>query len=296
MGKHIIDPKVLSTAEFHGYMLSAVAPRPIAFASTVDKAGNVNLSPFSFFNAFSANPPVLIFSPARRVRDNTIKHTLENVYEVPEVCINIVNFDMVQQMSLASTEYDKGINEFIKSGLTPGPSKKIRPPAVKEAPVNFECKVIEIKPLGKNGGAGNLIICEVLLMHISQDILSNEGKIIPNKLDAVARMGGNWYARAHEPSLFEVEKPIKTKGVGIDSLPEHIRNSSILTGNDLGKLGNIQALPDAHEVLAFQRSKEYEELLNGKEIDESFVYIKAKELLNEGEVGKAILLLHSLLN
>ncbi len=238
-----IDPKEVTTAEFHGYMLGAVAPRPIAFASTIDEEGGVNLSPFSFFNAFSANPPILVFSPARRVRDNTTKHTLENVLKVPEVVINIVNYALVEQMSLASTEYEKGVNEFIKSGLTELSSEKVKPPRVAESPAQFECVVKDVIHLGKEGGAGNLIICEVVLAHIDQSILDDRGKIDPFKLDAVARMGGDWYCRANGEALFEVEKPILKKGIGIDQLPLHIKNSTFLSGNHLGKLANVELVP-----------------------------------------------------
>jgi len=251
-----INPKEVSTAKFHGYLLGAVAPRPIAFASTIDKDGNVNLSPFSFFNAFSANPPILIFSPARRVRDNTTKHTLENVLIHDEVVINIVNYDMVEQMSLASTEYDEGVNEFVKSGLTEVASEKVKPPRVGESPASFECKVIEVKPLGTEGGAGNLIICEVLLMHVKDEILDEEQRIDPYKLDAVARMGGNWYSRAQGDAIFEIAKPLTTKGIGVDQIPESIRNSDVLTGNNLGQLGNVEQLPALNEIKEYQQRLE----------------------------------------
>ena len=238
-----MDPKELAIPKLHGYLLGAVAPRPICFASTVDKDGNVNLSPFSFFNVFGANPPIMVFSPARRVRDNTTKHTLENVLETQEVVINIVNYNMVQQMSLSSTEYPKGVNEFIKAGLTEIPSEKVKPPRVKEAPVQFECKVNEVIALGKEGGAGNLIVCEVVQLHIDERVLDENGSIDPVKIDTVSRMGGNWYSRAKD-GLFEVPKPLRTLGIGIDALPEAIRNSKIFSGNDLGMLGNIEALPN----------------------------------------------------
>ena len=237
-----IDPKAVSTAALHGYMLGAVTPRPIAFASTIDSAGNVNLSPFSFFNVFSANPPIMIFSPARRGRDNTTKHTYENVLQVKEVVINIVNYDIVQQMSLSSTEYGKGVNEFEKAGLTPLASQTIKPPRVAESPVQFECRVNEVISLGTEGGAGNLVICEVLKMHINDAILDADGKIDPVKLDAVSRMGGNWYGRAKQ-GMFEVPKPLSTLGVGFDQLPEAIRTSKLLTGNDLAMLANVEVLP-----------------------------------------------------
>jgi flavin reductase (DIM6/NTAB) family NADH-FMN oxidoreductase RutF len=238
-----IDPKEVSTGKLHSYMLGAVAPRPIAFASTIDTEGNVNLSPFSFFNVFSANPPIMIFSPARRGRDNTTKHTYENVLQVKEVVINIVNYDIVQQMSLSSTEYAQGVNEFDKAGLTPIASETIQPPRVAESPVQFECKVNEVIALGTEGGAGNLVICEVLKIHIDEAILDTDGKIDPVKLDAVSRMGGNWYGRAKE-GMFEVPKPLSRLGIGFDQLPEAIRTSKFLTGNDLAMLANVEVLPE----------------------------------------------------
>ncbi|NNJ82655.1 MAG: flavin reductase family protein [Flavobacteriaceae bacterium] len=238
-----IDPKEIPTPKLHGYLLGAVSPRPICFASTVDSKGSVNLSPYSFFNVFSANPPVMIFSPARRVRDNTTKHTLENVLETKEVVINIVSYEMVQQMSLSSTEYPKGVNEFLKAGFTEVPSDVVKPPRVEEAPVQFECKVNEVIALGNHGGAGNLVICEVMKLHLHEEILDENGRIDPLKIDTVARMGGNWYSRA-KAGLFEVEKPLRTLGIGVDALPESIRLSTVLTGNDLGILANVEALPE----------------------------------------------------
>lgn len=277
-----IDPKEVNTAKFHGYMLGAVAPRPIAFASTVDAKGNVNLSPFSFFNCFSANPPIMIFSPARRVRDNTTKHTLENVLVHDEVVINIVNHGMVEQMSLASTEYDEGVNEFVKSGLTPIASERVKPPRVGEAPASFECKVIEVKPLGNEGGAGNLIICEVLLMHVKEEVLDTEERIDPYKLDAVARMGGNWYCRAQGDAIFEIPKPLTTKGIGVDQIPEYIRNSNVLTGNNLGRLGNIEKLPNSNEVGLFGDRKDIK-----KAKKEGALHQLAQHFLASGEVENA---------
>ena len=238
-----IDPKEIPTPKLHGYLLGSVSPRPICFASTVDEDGNVNLSPYSFFNVFSANPPVMIFSPARRVRDNTTKHTLENVLETKEVVINIVSYEMVQQMSLSSTEYPKGVNEFVKAGFTEIPSEVVRPPRVEEAPVQFECKVNDVISLGEHGGAGNLVICEVVKLHLDESILDEEGRVDPLKIDTVARMGGNWYSRA-KAGLFEVEKPLRTLGIGVDALPEAIRFSKVLTGNDLGMLANVEQLPE----------------------------------------------------
>jgi len=245
-----IDPKSLSTSKLHSYLLSAVAPRPIAFASTIDAEGNPNLSPFSFFNVFSANPPILIFSPARRVKDNTTKHTLQNVELTKEVVINVVNYDMVHQMSLSSTEYAKGVNEFEKAGLTMLKSDIIEPFRVAEAPVQFECKVNDIMVLGEEGGAGNLVICEVLKLHIDDDVLDENGNINQNKLDLVARAGGSLYSRAKK-GFFEIPKPLSTLGIGVDSFPDHVKHSMILTGNNLGMLGNIESLPAEDEVENF---------------------------------------------
>ena len=230
-------------------------PRPICFASTVDADGNVNLSPFSFFNLFSTNPPVIIFSPSRRGRDNTTKHTLQNLLEVPEVAVNIVSYDMVQQVSLSSCEYPKGTDEFIKAGFTKESSILIKPPRVKESPVQMECKVLEIKPLGTKGGAGNLVIAEVLMMHINENILDENRKIDQRKLDLVARLGGNWYARINAANLFEVEKPNTAIGIGIDNLPASIKNSKILTGNHLGQLANVNETPSVDPVFEDDRLK-----------------------------------------
>ncbi|MTI20196.1 flavin reductase family protein [Fulvivirga sp. RKSG066] len=251
-----IDPKKVSVPELHSYLLGAIAPRPIAFASTVDKDGKVNLSPYSFFNCFGANPPIVIFSPARRGRDNTTKHTYENVKEVKEVVINVVNYAIVEQMSLSSTEYPKGVNEFEKAGLTEAKSVLVKPPRVKEAPVAFECKVLEVKETGTEGGAGNLVICEVLLAHFNDDILDENKKVDPFKLDAVARMGGNYYCRAQGDAIFEIPKPLKSMGIGVDSMPEEVRSSHVLTGNNLGRLGNVEKLPDQSEVEAFVKGSD----------------------------------------
>src|SRR4026209_1235944 len=239
----ILDLKDLKTAEKQYYLQHVVAPRPVCFASTIDKTGQVNLSPFSFFNLFSSNPPIVIFSPARRVRDNTTKHTLENVLEVPEVVINIVTYDMVHPVSLASCEYPKEVNEFIKAGFTPEPATLVKPPMVKESKVKMEWNVIELKPLGDEGGAGNLVICEVLRMHIDESILDETRKIDQRKLHHVARLGGDWYCRVDESNLFQVEKPNTQLGIGIDALPAPIKNSRILTGNNLAQLGNVHEMP-----------------------------------------------------
>ena len=239
-----ISPKDLNNLQLQTLLQTAIAPRPIALASTIDKDGNINLSPFSFFNMFSSNPPVVIFSPARRVRDNTTKHTLENVLEIPEVVIGIVNFKIVQQISLASTEYEKGVNEFVKSGLTMKDSDLVRPKLIDDCPVNLECKVLEIKHLGTEGGAGNLVICEILKIHVREEYLNEEGNLDQMKLDLVARLGGNWYSRNNENNLFEVPKPLVTKGIGFDLLPNEIKYSKVFTGNDLGMLANVEKLPN----------------------------------------------------
>ena len=245
-------PKDLETPTLHSYLLSAVAPRPIAFASTVDKDGRPNLSPFSFFNVFSANPPILIFSPARRVRGNTTKHTLENVEVTNEVVINVVNYDIVQQMSLSSTEYPEGVNEFEKAGLTMLKSDIVKPFRVAESPIQMECKVNEVVKLGTEGGAGNLVICEVVKMHINDEVLDENGAIDQVKLDLVSRAGGSFYSRA-KSGFFEIPKPLRTLGIGVDALPEHVKNSNILTGNDLGLLANVETLPTEDAILAFKQ-------------------------------------------
>lgn len=245
-----IEPKDVTTAKLHGYLQSAVAPRPIAFASTIDRNGKPNLSPFSFFNVFSANPPILVFSPARRVRDNSVKHTLVNCENTGQVVINVVNYAIVQQASLSSTEYPEGVNEFLKSGLTMLPSDIVKPYRVAESPVQFECKVNEIISLGENGGAGNLVICEVVKLHIDDQLLDENGVIDQHKIDLVSRLGGNWYSRSNM-GLFEVPKPLTTLGIGVDQIPDHIRKSPVFDGNDLGMLGNIESLPTTEEIDIF---------------------------------------------
>ena len=245
-----LDPKELPIPKLHHYLLGSIGPRPIAFASTVDAEGNRNLAPFSFFNVFSANPPILIFSPARSGRTNTTKNTHDNVKAVAEVVINVVTYDMVHQMSLTSSPFEAGVDEFEKAGFTPIASDTIRPFRVKESPVHIECKVLEVKELGQNGGAGNLVICEVQKIHIDERVLDENQMVDQKKIDLVSRMGGNWYCRANDASMFEVDKPITTIGVGVDSLPINIRTSSQLTGNDLGILGNMQAIPTDEEIKA----------------------------------------------
>ncbi len=239
----ILDLQELKPSEKQYYLQHIIAPRPICFASTIDKAGNVNLSPFSFFNLFSSNPPIVIFSPARRVRDNTTKHTLQNVLEVPEVVINIVTYDMVQQTSLSSCEFPKEVNEFTKAGFTAIGATKVKPPMVKESKVQLECKVLEVKPLGNEGGAGQLVICEVLVMHIADSLLDENKKLDQRKINHVARLGGDWYCKVDETNLFQVTKPNTELGIGIDALPPSLRNSKYLSGNDLGQLANVQEIP-----------------------------------------------------
>lgn len=280
-----IEPKDLSPAKLQAYLQGSVAPRPIAFASTLSKNGKPNLSPFSFFNVFSSNPPILIFSPARRVRDNTIKHTLINCEATREVVINIVNYEIVQQMSLSSTEYPDGVNEFLKSGLTQIPSDSVKPYRVAESPVQFECKVNEIIPLGNKGGAGNLIICEVVKIHINENILDERGLISPEKIDLVSRMGENWYSRA-KTGLFEVEKPIATLGIGVEIIPNFIRESVVFDGNDLGKLGNINCLPTIEEIDIFVKQNfAIKGVLSSD--DAKKIHLKAKEYLNNNDALSA---------
>ena len=280
-----IDPKAISPTKLQAYLQGAVGPRPIAFASTIDINGIPNLSPFSFFNVFSSNPPILIFSPARRVRDNSIKHTLVNVASTREVVINIVNFDIVQQASLSSTEYADGVNEFLKSGLTQIPSDIVKPFRVAESPVQFECKVNEIIALGTEGGAGNLVVCEVLKIHIHETILDENGNIDQHKIDLVARMGGNWYSRANK-GLFEVPKPLTTLGIGVDKIPAFIKESDVFSGNDLGMLGNIEALPTNEEVSIFvNQNFDVKGVLSSD--DEHQIHLKAKEFLEKEEVLSA---------
>ena len=247
-----IDPKEIPVPKLHQYLLGAIGPRPIAFASTVDANGVDNLAPFSFFNVFSANPPILIFSPARSGRTNTNKDTYHNVKAVPEVVINIVNYEIVHKMSLASSPFPPEESEFVKAGFTSLPSELIRPKRVAESPVHFECKVIEVKELGDQGGAGNLIICEVVKMHIDESILNDQQMIDQQKIDLVARMGGNWYCRADQNSMFEIAKPITTIGIGYDKLPEDILTSKVLTGNDLGQLAGIEEIPNETDVNEFK--------------------------------------------
>ena len=264
-----LDPKELEIPQLHRYLLGAIGPRPIAFASTIDENGIANLSPFSFFNVFSANPPIMIFSPARSGRTGATKNTLDNVKDVKEVVINVVNHDIVQQMSLASSPYDSDIDEFVKAGLTPISSDLIKPFRVKESPVQFECKVNDIVELGQNGGAGNLVICEVVKIHINEAVLDDNGMIDQHKIDLVSRMGGNWYCRADKNSMFEIQKPITTIGIGVDQIPSEIRNSTILTGNDLGLLGSVEAIP-AFEGTSSDKHQEAKDLLAQGKVEEAW--------------------------
>lgn len=276
----------LSPVEIQSVLNCAIAPRPICFASTVDRDGNVNLSPFSYFNLFSVNPPTCVFSPSRRVRDNTTKHTLENIKEMPECVINVVNYDMVQQVSLASVEYAKGVNEFIKAGFTMLPSEMVKPPRVAESPVQLECVVKDIVHLGHGAGAGNLVIAEVKLIHVSEAVLGDNGKIDQRKMHHVARLGGDWYCHVTNDNLFEVAKPVRSIGIGVDAIPFSIRNSKILTGNNLGQLGNVEVLPSAEEVEAYKSSSGLIELLNANDAERE-IHLRAKQLLDECNVMDA---------
>lgn len=280
-----IDPKEVAPAKVQAYLQGAVGPRPIALASTIDSQGVSNLSPFSFFNVFSSNPPILVFSPARRVRNNTVKHTLINAQNTKEVVISVVNYDIVQQVSLSSTEYPDGVNEFIKSGLTPLASDVVKPFRVAESPVQFECKVNDIIALGDGGGAGNLVICEVVKIHVSKRILDENGVIDQHKIDLVSRMGGNWYSRANQ-GLFEVPKPLVTLGIGVDVIPEFIKKSGEFSGNDLGMLGNIEVLPTEEEISTFvSNTFEVKAILSSDDLKK--IYQKAKEYLKEEKVTEA---------
>ena len=276
-----LDPKEITTGKLHGYLLGAVAPRPICFASTVDADGNPNLSPYSFFNVFGSNPPIMIFSPARRVRDNTTKHTLENILETKEVVINVVNHAIVQQMSLSSTEYAKGVNEFEKAGFTMLKSDVVKPFRVAESPAQFECKVMDVIHTGNEGGAGNLIICEVVKLHIADEVLAEDGSIDQHKIDLVARAGGSYYSRARN-GFFEIPKPLSTLGIGVDAIPQEIRNSDILTGNNLGMLGNVEQIPTEDAVNNF--AKEHPEFIG---IKTSKKHTFAQEFLEKNDVESA---------
>ena len=287
-----INPNDISQPDLHRHLLSAVAPRPICFASTIDTAGNVNLSPFSFFNVFSSNPPIMIFSPARSARNNTTKHTYDNILEVKEVVINIVNFPIVEQMSLASTAYEKGVNEFVKAGLTSVASEKIKPPRVGESPVAFECVVENVIELGTEGGAGNLIIARVELIHIQNKYLDEDGFLDTKKLDLVARMGESYYCHANGDALFEIPKPLRTKGIGVDQLPTSIKNSTVFTGNDLGRLGNVEVFPNKNFIKKMEDEKEVKFLLKKFKIHSKALdlelHLLAKKYLSKGKTQEAL--------
>ncbi|MEL6674676.1 MAG: flavin reductase family protein [Bacteroidota bacterium] len=286
-----LDPNEISQRDRHGYLLAAVAPRPIAFASTVDEQGRVNLSPFSFFNVFGSNPPIVIFSPARRGRDNTSKHTLDNLKQVPETVVNIVNYPMVEQMSLASTEYAEGVNEFVKAGFQQVPSEVVKPPRVGEAPVAFECTIDQIIETGTEGGAGNLVIARVVRMHIQKKYLDEAGKLDTRKLDLVGRMGGIWYTRASGSALFEIPKPSRDLGMGVDKLPESVRLSPWLTGNELGRLGNLQHPPTEEKIREAKLHPGVQAVLSLKnpasEAGREMLHLLASSLLKAGETEMA---------
>ena len=284
----LLELQKLSIPDRQNYLQHAIAPRPICFASTTDSKGNINLSPFSFFNLFSINPPIAVFSPSRRGRDGSTKHTYQNVLDVPEVVINIVDYEMVQQTSLASCEFPKEVNEFYKAGFTEEPATRVRPPMVKEAKVKLECKVLEVKPLGELGGAGNLIICEVMLMHIDDTILNEKGMIDQTKLHHVARLGGDWYCRVDASNLFQVEKPNVKLGVGFDALPASVRASEILSGNDLGLLANVHEMPQIDTSFEDEHLKQIVQYysVNPEEMEKE-IHLYAKKLLSEGKVMQA---------
>jgi flavin reductase (DIM6/NTAB) family NADH-FMN oxidoreductase RutF len=285
-----LDPKELPTPKLHGYLLGAIGPRPIAFASTIDENGVNNLSPFSFFNCFSAAPPILVFSPARNGRTNTTKDTYNNIKKIPEVVINIVNIDIVHQASLSSSPYDASVDEFKKAGLTPIASDLVRPMRVQESPVQFECKVLEVKELGDQGGAGNLVICEVVKIHIQERFLDENGSIDQKKINLVARMGGNWYCHANEHAMFEITKPISTIYIGVDSLPEDIRKSNVLTGNDLAQLASVTEIPnetDVNEYKLLELSDLFINLEDNPAELELQLHQKAKELIAKQQIEEA---------
>lgn len=286
----LVDPALVSVPELHGYLTGAIGPRPIALASTIDAQGRPNLSPFSFFNAFGANPGVLIFSPARRGRDNTTKHSYHNVKAVPEVVINVVTYAMVQQVSVASGEFPEGVDEFAKSGLTPVPSAKVRPFRVKESPVQFECKVTQVIETGTGGGAANLVVCEVVLVHVDEAMLDAQGKLDHRRLDLVGRLGGAYYCRAHGDALFDLTQPNQAYGVGVDALPAAVRNSRTLSGNDLGQLGSLRTIPDETAVNEYKLTELPElfiRLAHDPAALEEALHRRAKELLAQGHREQA---------
>ncbi|MDT8392424.1 MAG: flavin reductase family protein [Bacteroidales bacterium] len=279
------EPATTPVQKLHKLLLGAISPRPIAFASTLNSRGKPNLSPFSFFNVFGVNPTTLIFSPSRRGRDNTTKHTYENIKKLPEVVINVVTREIVQQVSLASTEYPEGTNEFLKSGLTMLPSEKVKPFRVKESPVQFECMVRDVIETGDKGGAGNLVICEILIMHVADEVLDSDGMIDQHKLRLVGRLGGDHYCEAFGPAIFDVKKPLSTHGIGVDHLPDHIRLSKVLTGNDLGQLGNLEQMPDEESIAEAKTLT--------KNADKETIHTIARQMIAEGNVEHALALLMS---
>lgn len=284
----IVDPETIPRHDFHQFIVGAVAPRPIAFVSTVDKEGNANLAPYSFFNAFSSNPPIFVFSSNRRVSNNTTKDTLANVEETREVVINVVNYDIVRQMSVASAQFPKGINEFEKSGLTPVPSDLVKPFRVKESPINFECKVTDIITLGSQGGAGHLIICEVVRMHILEDVLDDRGRIVPDKLDLMGRLGRSYYVRASGEAIHTIVQSVETMCIGFDRLPDSIKHSKIFTGNNLGQFAGLYEAPGREEVVALKESDErvIKILSSDQPLEELHRY--AKEILESDEDNRPL--------
>jgi flavin reductase (DIM6/NTAB) family NADH-FMN oxidoreductase RutF len=283
-------PQDLDARKLHGCLLGGIAPRPIAFVSTVDGRGRVNLAPFSYFNVFSANPPMVIFSPARRGRDATTKHTWDNVQEVGEVVVNLVDHALVHACSLASTDYEEGVDEFVKAGLTAVPSEDVQPPRVGESPVQLECKVVKVESLGDQGGAGQLVFAEIVRMHFRSDVLNEAGVPDAAKLDLVGRCGGDYYVRAHGEALFTVPKPLGVLGMGVDALPEDIRLSRVLTGNHLAMLGGFESVPDETDVNE-HKLLELAEVFMEHEGDgarlEQVLHGMAAELLDKGMVDEA---------
>ena len=291
-----INPIDYSTKDLHKILLSSVTPRPIALASTIDSDGVVNLSPFSYFNVFSANPPVLIFSPANRVTDNSKKDTLHNISKVKEVVINLVDYNIVEPTSLSSVYFEKNVDEFLKSGLTKMESIKVRPPRVLESPVSYECKVNDVISLGNNGGAGNLIICEVLMIHINEEFLNENGDIDPLKLNLVARMGENYYLDVKKESLFEIKKPVGVNAIGVDSLPNHASESLILSHNDLARLGNIEEIPNIDLINQFKEDNDIKKIISLADHKEKIklLHFRVKEFLNNDDLNSAVLTLFSI--
>ena len=291
-----INPIDYSTKDLHKILLSSVTPRPIALASTIDSDGVVNLSPFSYFNVFSANPPVLIFSPANRVTDNSKKDTLINISKVKEVVINLVDYNIVEPTSLSSVYFEKNVDEFLKSGLTKMESIKVKPPRVLESPVSYECKVNDVISLGNNGGAGNLIICEVLMIHINEEFLNENGDIDPLKLNLVARMGENYYLDVKKESLFEIKKPVGVNAIGVDSLPNHAGESLILSHNDLARLGNIEEIPNIDLINQFKEDNDIKKIISLADHKEKIklLHLRVKEFLNNDDLNSAVLTLFSI--